>query len=146
MQLTNLLVATLFAASSAVAAPAPADVSMMAADPEWIIQSLKRTCNTANTECTWSFSVNTQIAAATNCNYVVKGANASKNKAAPPAACGPYTVSSGWSDQFGPGNEFTTISIANHAKKLIVWGGYTDKEVAGGKVVSPNKKYAPAKF
>ncbi|KEY71716.1 hypothetical protein S7711_02945 [Stachybotrys chartarum IBT 7711] len=144
MQLTNVFFATLLAATSAVAAPTPADVSMMAAAPEWIIKDLKRICNSADTQCTWTFAINPQNAKATDCTYVVKGTKASQALAAGPVTCGNYQVTSGWSGQFGPGNGFTTLSVVDTKQRLIVWPAYTDNELAGGKTVSPNKKYAPA--
>ena len=147
MQITNVLVAALFAANSALAAPAPASgsVSMMAAVPEWTIENLKRVCNSADTQCDWTFGVNTGVSGtkSTACTLTVKGTKASQRNGGP-AKCGDYTVTSGWSGQFGPDQGFTTLSVVNQAKKLIVWPAYTDNEVKAGKVVSPNKKYAPA--
>ncbi|KAI9150339.1 hypothetical protein HJFPF1_10101 [Paramyrothecium foliicola] len=148
MQITNLFVAALFAANSALAAPAPATgVSQMAAVPEWTIENTKRVCNSADSECTWTFGVNTGVAGSksTACTLTVKGAKASQRNGGP-ANCGSYTVTSGWSGQFGPNNGFTTLSVVDNTKKLIVWPAYTDNEVKAGKVVSPNKKYAPAKL
>lgn len=80
----------------------------------------------------------------------------------------PYSVTSGWSGQFGPGNGFvrtypqpprtkttcpiittdtkapqTTFAVANYPANLIVYPAYTDKEVAAGTVVTPDKSYAP---
>ncbi|KAH7305934.1 hypothetical protein B0I35DRAFT_483682 [Stachybotrys elegans] len=146
MQFSTALFAAVLAATNAVAAPAPVnvDVSMMAAAPQWIIQDMKRDCNKADTECTWNFKVNTQLATATTCKYVVKGTKASQTRAAAAGTCGPYTITSGWSDQFGANNGFTTLSVVDQKKRLIVWPSYTDSEVKGGKVVSPNKSYAPA--
>ncbi|KAL7952029.1 hypothetical protein V8C42DRAFT_305974 [Trichoderma barbatum] len=142
MQITQTLIATLFAASAAVAAPAPADKSMMAAVPEWTITNMKRVCNAGNTSCTWTFGIDTHLAAATSCTYIVKAtANASQTNGGP-VTCGPYTVTSGWSGQFGPG--FTTFAVTDFTKKLITWPAYTDAQVQAGNVVSPNQSYAPA--
>jgi hypothetical protein len=145
MQITNVFVAALFAANSAFAAPAPVSnsVSMMAAVPEWTIENMKRVCNKADTQCDWTFGVNTGVAnaKATACTLTVKGTKASRLNGGP-AKCGPYTVTSGWSGQFEVG--FTTLSVVDNSKKLIVWPAYNDNEIKDGKVVSPNKKYAPA--
>ncbi|TFA99700.1 hypothetical protein CCMA1212_008509 [Trichoderma ghanense] len=143
MQLTKTLLATLLTASTAFAAPTPADKSMMADVPEWTITDMKRVCNKADTKCTWTFGVDTHLAAATPCTYVVKAdANASQASGGP-VTCGPYTVTSSWSGQFGPNNGFTTFAVVDSAKKLITWPAYTDVQVKDGKVVSPNQSYAP---
>ncbi|KAM0254544.1 hypothetical protein ACHAQJ_006650 [Trichoderma viride] len=144
MQLTKTFIATLIAASSAVAAPTPADKSMMAAVPEWTIENLKRVCNAGNTSCTWTFAVDTHLATATSCTYVVKATSNASQASGGPVTCGPYTVTSSWSGQFGPGNGFTTLAVTNIAQKLIVWPAYTDVQVQAGNVVSPNLSYAPA--
>ncbi|QYS95466.1 hypothetical protein H0G86_002758 [Trichoderma simmonsii] len=144
MQITKSLIATLFAASTAFAAPTPADKSMMAAVPEWTFTNLKRVCNTANTSCTWTFGVDTHLATATSCTYTVKATANASQASGGPVTCGPYTVTSSWSGQFGPNNGFTTFAVTDFSKKLITWPAYTDVQVQGGKVVSPNQSYAPA--
>ena len=151
MKLSTAFVTALFSAS-ALAAPAAdaADVverqngaiSMMAAVPQWTIENMKRVCNKANTQCTWTFAIDTHTAAATPCKFVVKGASASTTDSSN-NKCGGYTIGSGWSGQFGPGNGFTTLSVVSNAKKLIIYPAYTDKQLAGGKVVKPDQSYTP---
>ncbi|CAN8104105.1 unnamed protein product [Discula destructiva] len=116
-------------------------VSMMAAVPAWTITSLSRSCDAADTKCTWSFGVNNGTGI-TPCTEVVVGTPASQTNGGP-ATCGVYTVTSGWSGQFGPGNGFTTFAVVNYAANLIAYPGYTDAEVAGGNAVTPDKSYAP---
>lgn len=139
------IAATLLSISGAFAAPAPEPatevVNMMAtAAPQWTIQSLKRPCNKANTQCDWSFSIYPGTGKAVACKYSVKGSKASERSGGP-ANCGDYTVTSGWSGQFGPGNGFTTLSVVNNKSKKIVFPAYTDKQLAGGKTVKPDQKY-----
>ncbi|CRK23756.1 hypothetical protein BN1708_013790, partial [Verticillium longisporum] len=55
--------------------------------------------------------------------------------------CGPYTVTSSWSGQFGEGNGFTTLAVVNRSSKQIVWPAYTDKQLAKAVVVKPNQSY-----
>ena len=143
MQITKTLFATLFAASTAIAAPITADKSMMAAVPEWTITDVRRVCDKKDTQCTWTFGVDTHLAAPTSCTYVVKAAAHASQASGGPATCGPYTITSSWSGQFGPGNGFTTFAVVDQAKKLITWPAYTDVQVQAGKVVSPNQSYAP---
>jgi hypothetical protein len=143
MQLTQILVTALFAASAAFAAPTANEKSMMAAGPQWIIENMKRVCNNDNSSCTWTFGVNAGSGAATGCTYVVKGSPASRASGGP-SNCGDYTITSGWSGQFGEGNGFTTLSVVDNKKRQIVWPAYTDKQLQGGKVVMPDQSYAPA--
>lgn len=144
MQITQLLLTTLFASSAVLAAPADS-VSMMAAGPEWTMVNLKRVCNKANTACTWTFGIQIGSGAATPCTYVVKG-NPASHANGGPSTCGKFTITSGWSGQFGPGNGFTTMSVVDDQTRQIIWPAYTDKQLQGGKVVKPNQSYAPAKL
>ncbi|KAL7930774.1 hypothetical protein V8C35DRAFT_312177 [Trichoderma chlorosporum] len=143
MQITKALLAALFAASTTSAAPTPPAKSMMAAVPEWTITNIQRACNSDDTSCTWTFGVDTHIAAPTPCTFVVKAtANASLANGGP-VTCGAYTITSGWSGQFGPNNGFTTFAVTDYNNKLIIWPAYTDVQVMAGTVVSPNQSYAP---
>lgn len=144
---TTLVTALLSATAFAAPAPAPEVQSMMAAAPEWTIAGAKRTCDAGDNSCTWNFKVDTHLAPATACSFTVKrGAKPASQTDSSNNKCGPYTVGSGWDGSFGPGQGFTVLSVADYSKKLIVWPGYTDKELAGGKVVVPDKAYAPAKL
>ncbi|KAI8625941.1 hypothetical protein F5Y19DRAFT_448471 [Xylariaceae sp. FL1651] len=135
MQFTTTVIAAILSASTVFAAPA--------AIPNWTMQGLKRVCNAADTSCTWSFGINTNTGAAvTPCSFVVTGAPASQSNSNGNQACGTFSVSSGWSGQFGPGNGFTTLAVYNNANKQIAWPAYTDVELAGGKTVTPDKSWA----
>ncbi|KAL2869116.1 uncharacterized protein BJX67DRAFT_379592 [Aspergillus lucknowensis] len=128
--------------SPALAAPTPAK-SMMVANTEWTIENMKRVCNDDDTECTWTFGINTGSGNATDCTYVVEGRPASEANGGP-SECTPYTITSGWSDQFGPENGFTTLSVVNEETRQIIWPAYTDVQLDGGEVVTPDQSYAPA--
>ncbi|KAL2859074.1 hypothetical protein BJX68DRAFT_227769 [Aspergillus pseudodeflectus] len=142
LSLSTLLV-TALSAGSALAAPAPAESkSMMVANTQWTITNMKRVCNTADTKCTWTFGINNG-AANTPCTLVVNGTPASQTNGGP-KTCGPYTVTSGWSGQFGPNNGFTTLAVVNQNSRQIVWPAYTDVQLKGGKVVKPDQAYTPA--
>jgi hypothetical protein len=143
MQITQILLSTALLATSAVMAAPTAGVSMMAAGPQWTIENMKRICNADDTKCTWTFGIEVGTDAATPCTYVVKATNASQANGGP-ATCGAYTITSGWSGQFGDGNGFTTLSVVNGQTRQIVWPAYTDKQLAGGKVVKPDQAYTPA--
>ncbi|KAJ5486209.1 hypothetical protein N7530_000509 [Penicillium desertorum] len=143
MQLTQLLLATGLLASSAFAAPADTSAKSMMADcPQWTLQDTKRVCNEEDTSCTWTFGIYPGAGDATPCTYIVEGSPASQANGGP-VTCGGYTVTSGWSDQFGAENGFTTLSVVNKARQII-WPAYTDKQVAGGAVVKPDQSYSPA--
>ncbi|KAH6660544.1 small secreted protein [Truncatella angustata] len=133
-------------ASVALAAPsvARAEVKSMMAAAEWTIESLKRTVNADDSVATWEFGIDTQSGAATACKFDVSGHPASQTGLAAPATCGDFQVTTGWSDQFGADNGFTTLSVVNTATKLIVWPSYTDAQLANGAVVTPDQSYTPA--
>ncbi|KAI0505189.1 hypothetical protein F5B22DRAFT_628519 [Xylaria bambusicola] len=131
MQFTTAALA-LLSASSVFAAPA--------AIPNWTITSMKRVCNTADTSCTWSFGIKTGSAAATPCSFVITGKPASHSDLTAMKTCGSFSVTAGWSGQFGPG--FTTLAVHNNANGQIAWPAYTDAELAGGKAVTPDKSWA----
>lgn len=142
---TTALLAAIMAASPTIAAPANS-VSMMASSPQWTIESMKRVCDSGDKSCTWTFGINAGAGKTTACKYIVTGNPASRQKTGGPGTCGAYTITSGWSGQFGDTNGFTVLSVVDNAQKYIVWPGYTDKQLAGGKVVSPNQSYAPTKL
>lgn len=143
MQFTTLLVSALVSATgmAAPSQPRAGAVSMMAEASTWTITSLSRTCNAADTSCTWTFGINNGTAT-TPCTEVVTGTPASQTNGGP-ATCGPYTVTSGWSGQFGAGNGFTTLAVVNYPAGLIVYPAYTDKQVSTGAVVTPDQSYTP---
>lgn len=144
MQITQTLVAAILAAT-AFAAPAPAaeaSKSMMADAPQWTMENFKRVCNTADTTCTYTFKINTTGSSTVNCKYVHNGKPASKTSGGP-ATCGKFAITSGWSGQFGADKGFTTLSVVQQETRQIIWPAYTDKQLAGGKVVTPNQAYAP---
>ena len=140
--LSQLFLAAL-SCSTALAAPAPASSkSMMVANTQWTSESMKRVCNSADTKCTWTFGIETP-SGTTACTYVVTGSPASHANGGP-SQCGAYTITSGWSDQFGANNGFTTLSVVNQSSRQIVWPAYTDAQLAGGKVVQPDQSYTPS--
>lgn len=149
MRFSPILLAGL-AAPLATAAPASsAGVSMMATNvPQWTIENMKRVCNAADTSCDWSFGIQSNVGAASvPCAFNIKaGAKPASATDGAGFKCGPYTVSEGYSDQFGKDNAFITLSVANFATRLIAFPAYTAKELAGGKVVSPNRSYQSQNF
>ncbi|KAK4039661.1 hypothetical protein C8A01DRAFT_46918 [Parachaetomium inaequale] len=146
MQFNTVFLGLVAAASSAMAAPTldtrSGAVSAMAEVPQWTIKSFTRTCNADDTSCDVTFGVDTQTAPVTNCSYTVTGSPASR-ASTNGIACGPYTISSGWSGQFGVENGFTTWSVVDWSKRLITWPAYNDRELVNGQAVTPDKSYAP---
>ncbi|KAH7014487.1 uncharacterized protein B0I36DRAFT_255551 [Microdochium trichocladiopsis] len=137
---------TVLPGTPGAAAIAPREISMMPAAPQWTIEVLQRACNPADTSCKWSFRINDKSGApATQCSFTIKGKPASQTGGAG-FKCGVYTVGAGWSGAFGPGNGFTTLSVVNSQTRNIVWPAYTDKQLAGARVVSPDQSYAPVKL
>ncbi|KAI5928333.1 hypothetical protein F4810DRAFT_648014 [Camillea tinctor] len=139
MQLTSTLVSTLLAAAAPVLA---APVSTFAAT-EWTIQSLVRTCSEDLSQCEWDFSIATGEGDPTPCVFVVNAttqAPASQVNGGP-SSCGVFTITSGWSDQFGADQAFTTLSVVDYANKLIVYPGYTDAQLVNATVVEPDLSF-----
>ncbi|KAF2144911.1 uncharacterized protein K452DRAFT_284290 [Aplosporella prunicola CBS 121167] len=140
MQFTNALIAAIMATVVA-AAPTPADKLMTDTQAaQWTIKSFTRSCNQADTSCHVSFSVDTKNGAPQACSYDVSGQPASRTDYNS-VACGPYTISSGWSGQFGPDAGFSTLAVTNG--KQIIYPAYTDKQLVNGQAVAPDQSYAP---
>ncbi|KAI1405528.1 hypothetical protein F4819DRAFT_443749 [Hypoxylon fuscum] len=116
----QLATAILFAAT-ALAAPLS-----KSADATWTITSLSRTCDDADTTCLWTFGVDTGedgIEPTAVADYTV---NATDSAPASQAIGGPqlfgnFTVTSTWSGQFGEGEGFTTLSVIDYNRTLIVY-------------------------
>src|SRR4051812_1221727 len=102
MQFTTVFLSALLSAASLAAPvePRAEAVSMMAQATTWTITNMKRTLDAADTVATWTFAINNGQTT-TPCTEVVKGSPASQTNGGP-VTCGPYTVTSGWSGQFGP--------------------------------------------
>ncbi|KAM0240157.1 hypothetical protein ACHAP5_008013 [Fusarium lateritium] len=134
---------TFLAATGVSAAPAAETVNMMASTPQWTIRDAKRYCRSDDSICNWKFGIDTGNGKPFECRYDVKGPKASK-KAGGPSTCGDFTITSGYSDQFGADQGFTTLSVVSNSKRQIIWPAYTDKQLAGAKIVKPDQSYAPA--
>lgn len=141
MKISQVLFAA-FLSSAASAAPAAASKSMMATDTQWTITHMVRNCNSEDTQCTWNFGIDAN-GSNTGCTLVVNGSHASQANGGP-VTCGDYTVTSGWSGQFGAGNGFTTLSVVDQKTRQIIWPAYTDKQLASGQPVSPDQSYTPS--
>ncbi|GAB0136928.1 hypothetical protein EsDP_00005213 [Epichloe bromicola] len=145
MKTTKTLIATLLAASSAMAAPAlsvqGADILKTQADvqshfspapvPKWTIKGLHRECP-PDSSCTWTFRIDTHVGSATDVSFDVNGPQAVNGG---PAQFGDFTVTSSWSGQYGADKGFTTFSTVDNKKNLIAFPSYTDAEVSNGAVV-----------
>ncbi|KAK0641419.1 hypothetical protein B0T16DRAFT_448881 [Cercophora newfieldiana] len=137
MQYSTILISLLATAVSA----APAPVSARADVKPWVFKSFTRTCNAADTACTVSFGIDTQTGHGDiACKYTVQGAPASRAHAA--ASCGPFTVTSDWSGQFGDDKGFTTWAVVD-TNKQIAFPSYPDSDLVNGKAVSPDRAFAP---
>lgn len=153
MHFTTIL-AALVSGSMTTAIPTASVTTTANSTTPWTIKSLRRVCNSADTECQWSFGIDTHKSTGgadrdepTNCAYIVEGDPASHTNGGV-SPCGPFTVSSGYDGQLGtttkPKQGFTVLAIAHPVRRLIVWAAYTDEQLQGGKVVSPDQTYEPA--
>ena len=136
-------------------------VSMATGDSEeWKIEGLARPCSADAAECVWRFAVFRAAGAGgsrTACEHALRalpdGTPASRIRGSGATLCvgqdddhgGPYnyTVTSGWSDQFGddPDKAFTTLSVIDYDSGLLVYPSYTDAQVQDGKPVEPDRSY-----
>ena len=142
MQFTTTVLASILAATGALAAPAPvAGAKSMMAAGEWTIAGFTRTCNGDDTSCDYAFGVNLNDGSpVTDCKYTVTGAPAS-HAPTNSVACGPFQIGSSWSGQFGPDQGFTTLSVVMGTQ--IVYPAYTDAQLQNGVTVSPDQSYVP---
>ncbi|KAI1780445.1 hypothetical protein F4818DRAFT_435651 [Hypoxylon cercidicola] len=141
MQLKTTILA-LSAAGLALAAP----LSMAADAAEWTIAGLSRTCDDADTSCVWTFAVDTAeegVEPTPVANYTVNASDAAVASQAigGPQVFGNFTVTSTWSGQFGDGEGFTTLSVIDFARNLIVYPAYKDTQLPNGEVVTPDQSY-----
>lgn len=147
MHYTTLLTLLAAAANSALAAPHSHHNAPAAVGPaQWTIRSYNRHCNSPDTDCQVSFTIDPHMGDGhtTKCKYTIKGNPASQASSHHPVKCGPYTVTWGWSGHFGPGKGFTTLSVVDNKKGLIIWPAYSDTEMHGGKAA--DKQYTPVKL
>lgn len=141
MQLpTALLLATTLAATSTLATPIAATKSMAVPNAaEWTIETFTRTC--ADTSfCDYYFFIDTHVSPVPTCNYRIYANGAiAQNTNYNGISCGIYTISSGWSGQFGPGNGFSTLAVTDG--RNIVYPAYRDVQLVDGQAVSPDQSY-----
>ncbi|KAL1631100.1 hypothetical protein SLS56_004627 [Neofusicoccum ribis] len=142
MQFSTLFLALTAAATTTLAAPVELEAKLMTATAsQWTITGFTRTCNAADTSCHVAFGVNRNDGSAVQqCGYDVTGAPASRTDYNS-VGCGAYTISSGWSGQFGPDAGFTTLAVTD--RKQIIYPAYTDKQLVNGQAVSPDQSYSP---
>lgn len=114
-------------------------LDMAAREHKWKMRSMRRTCDHRDTECEWFFYIEADRYTA-KCHFLVSGRGASRTDTQG-NECGPFTVSSGWSGQFGPGNGFTVLSVVDQAAGLIAWPGYTDKQLESCTTVRPDLEF-----
>ncbi|TLD12808.1 uncharacterized protein PgNI_04467, partial [Pyricularia grisea] len=92
--------------------------------------------------CRWSFTVVTQQRGRQRCSF-----EAGRRASVAEVDCGRhFVVSGGWSGQFGDGQGFTTLSVIDRERRLIVWPAYRDSQLEGGKVVRPDQSYVPQRL
>lgn len=131
---------------AAVALATPARSMPLAAE-EWTIASLKRVCNEQDTTCTWTFHVDTHAedVEPTAVEYVVNGTDstAASHAIGGPQKFGIFTVTSTWTDYFGFQEAWTTLSVIDYARGVLVYPAYKDTVLAGEEVVVPDQTYVP---
>ncbi|KAI1341136.1 small secreted protein [Xylariaceae sp. FL0016] len=125
MQLHSTLIAALL---STTALAAPTVKSAIAKRSQWHIQNMTHACDPTDKSCEWDFDLDTGAEAVAHCTIAVN-ASPVRQPDFTLEPCKQFTVSAGWSGQFGPGNGFTTV--ADHRAGLIIFAGYSDANRAG---------------
>lgn len=138
---------TTIVAFAATALAAPARI-MSQAGETWTIENLQRRCtSTPKNECVWTFRINTHTSgvASTDVRYIVNGTSTIPPSRAVggPSTFGKYTVTSTWSDYFGVEEAWTTMSVIDYKRGVLVYPAYTDKQLKGGSIVKPDQTYVP---
>ncbi|KAI1649656.1 uncharacterized protein F4817DRAFT_331063 [Daldinia loculata] len=115
---------------------------MAANAAQWTITGLSRAVDAADTSSDWTFGIDNG-AGTTAVKYTVKAAGSTPATRSPggPVTVGDFTITSGWSGQFGDDKGFTTFSVVDNAKRQIVYPAYTDAQVKDGQVVKPDQSY-----
>ncbi|KAG6006901.1 hypothetical protein E4U21_006620 [Claviceps maximensis] len=149
MHFTQTVFAAILAATSALAAPAAMEQSMMATDvPAWTFEGVTRSCTGNDDMCVTKFAINNKISERTYVTFVATrygDVGASRNIGVAQTYAD-FTVTSGWSGQFGEGNGFTTFAVVDNKNRLITYPSYTDVQLANGNVVTPDQSYSPQKL
>ncbi|KAI6498080.1 hypothetical protein MCOR11_004109 [Pyricularia oryzae] len=92
--------------------------------------------------CRWSFTVVTQQRGRQRCGF-----EAGRRASAAEVRCGGhFAVASSWSGQFGEDQGFTTLSVVDRERRLVVWPAYRDAQLEGGRVVRPDQSYVPQRL
>ncbi|ETS73915.1 hypothetical protein PFICI_13781 [Pestalotiopsis fici W106-1] len=135
--------------ASASATDAGSGASESSESSEWTIRRLQRKCYKNNQICVWKFGIDCGHDRVTKCYFVVNSLGRNKTATetdSPDHVCGRFTVSSGWSGQFGPGNGFSVLALVDNESQLIAWPSYSDKQIQNGTVVKPDQTYTPKKL
>ena len=107
----------------------------------WTIQGFTRNCNSADTTCSYRYTINPNDGSPVGvCSYSVTGKPASRASASG-NRCGAFTVSQAWSGQFGEKSGFTTFSVVRG--RQIIWPAYSDVRLKNTVPVKPDQSYAP---
>ncbi|KAH6705942.1 hypothetical protein EV126DRAFT_413285 [Verticillium dahliae] len=121
--------------------------SMTSTQPQWIIQSLRRRCNTDDVECKFEFSINTQVGAPIDCTYTTTAGHGlpASQSSGDHQMCGQFTIASGWSDM-KPMGRFRVLAIMDPVDRMLIWATYMDEQVQLGAIVIPDQAYAPVRI
>jgi hypothetical protein len=138
-----------FLAFAATAIAAPAGSKLMTVEGEtWTIENMKRICNEEDTSCTWNFAINTHAEGVepTDAEYIVEasGGLPASRAIGGTSEFGIFTVTSTWSDWQGDESlGWTTMSVIDKERGVLVYPAYTDEQLASGEVVEPDQSYIP---
>jgi len=117
----------------------------------WTLEGFHRLCDYPSDQiCMTSFVINQGVPemGKVPCSYLVVRSESAPDVPASRTAntgwrCGPYLVTSSWSDVFGEDKGFTTLSIIDEPRHFVVYPSYSDEDLGvEGEVVTPDRKFA----
>ncbi|KAK7914171.1 hypothetical protein PG985_011874 [Apiospora marii] len=101
---------------------------------QWTMRNAQRPCAQGNTACAWNFDIDTGGAFPTqHCSFRTPGPSASFGG----VRCGDFRIGVGYNSE----GRFTVLSVVRAG--LVIYPGYTDQQLRGGHVVTPDQAYTP---
>lgn len=100
---------------------------------QWTMRNVQRPCAQGNAACAWNFDIDTGAPPTRHCSFRTPGPSASIGG----VKCGDFRIGVGYNSQ----RRFTVLSVVRAG--LIIYPGYTDQQLRGGRVVTPDQAYTP---
>ncbi|KAK8122903.1 hypothetical protein PG984_011573 [Apiospora sp. TS-2023a] len=100
---------------------------------QWTMRNVQRPCAQGNNYCVWNFDIDTGTPPTQHCSFKTPGPFASFGG----VKCGAFRIGVGYNSE----GHFTVLSVVEAG--LIIYPGYTDQQLKGSHVVTPDQSYTP---